>query len=124
MSRHIDQSRAIAALTALAQPTRLEVFRRLVKAYPDALAAGAIARGCKVAHNTMSTHLAVLARARLVSVRRDGRMIFYAADLDGFRALMRFLMHDCCRGRAEICAPVVAELACRLPAKKREKVHA
>lgn len=118
--------RAIEALTALAQPTRLDVFRRLLKAHPDEIAAGAIARLCKVPHNTMSTHLAVLVRAGLVGVRRDGRMMHYDADLEGFRSLIGFLMRDCCNGRAEICAPLVAELNCCEPAAapaKREKAH-
>ena len=117
---------AIEALTALAQPTRLDVFRRLLKAHPDEIAAGEIARACKVPHNTMSTHLAVLTRAGLVSVRRQGRMMHYGADLDGFRSLIGFLMRDCCNGRAEICAPLVAELSCcgpRATRGKREKVR-
>ena len=118
------ESTAIDALTALAQPTRLRVFRRLLNAYPDRIAAGDIARGCKVPHNTMSTHLAILARAGLVTMRREGRMMYCSADLDGFRALMRFLMRDCCRGRAEVCAPLIAELTCCVPAKRKEKVDA
>jgi DNA-binding transcriptional ArsR family regulator len=122
----MDEMRAIEALTALAQPTRLEVFRRLLKAHPDEIAAGEIARACKVPHNTMSTHLAALTRARLVRVRRDGRMMHYGADLDGFRWLIGFLMRDCCNGRAEICTPLVAELNCCAPRAtraKREKVR-
>jgi ArsR family transcriptional regulator len=125
MSRRMDQKRAIEALMALAQPTRLNVFRRLVNVHPDEIAAGEIARACKVPHNTMSTHLAVLTRAGLVVVRRDGRMMHYAADLDGFRSVVGFLMRDCCAGRAEICAPLVAELSCcvtRVTRNQREKV--
>jgi len=112
----MDHSTAIDALAALAQPTRLAVFRRLIQAHPDEIAAGEIARGCDVRHNTLSTHLAILARAGLLAVRRDGRMMFYRADLDSFRALVGFLMRDCCNGRAEICAPLMAELACCAPA--------
>jgi ArsR family transcriptional regulator len=108
----MDQGRAIEALTALAQATRLDVFRRLVRVHPDEISAGEIARACKVPHNTMSTHLAVLARAGLVSARREGRMLHYGADLDGFRWVVAFLMRDCCNGRAEICAPLMAELSC------------
>jgi ArsR family transcriptional regulator len=120
----MDQKRAIEALTALAQPTRLNVFRRLVNVHPDEIAAGEIARACKVPHNTMSTHLAVLTRAGLVAVRREGRMMHYAADLDGFRSVVGFLMRDCCNGRAEICAPLVAELTCCMPAVTRKKREA
>ena len=126
----MDETLAIGALAALAQPTRLAVFRKLIKVHPDEIAAGDIARASKVPHNTMSTHLAVLTRAGLVSVRREGRMMHYGADLDGFRSLMAFLMRDCCNGRAEICAPLVAELSCCAPSsaprsarKKREKAN-
>ena len=110
----MDNGLAIEALTALAQQTRLEVFRRLVKVHPDEITAGEIARACKVPHNTMSTHLAVLSRAGLIGVRREGRTIHYCANLDGFRSLIGFLTRDCCHGRAEICAPLVAELTCRM----------
>jgi ArsR family transcriptional regulator len=120
----MDRSKAIAAFAALAQATRLKVFRRLLKAYPGQIAAGEIARNCKVPHNTMSAHLAVLARAGLVAVRPEGRMMFYSADLDGFRWLVSFLMRDCCNGRAEICAPILAEMNCCIPTKRREKVRA
>src|SRR4051794_32688810 len=126
MSRQMDEKLAIEALAALAQPTRLHVFRRLIRVHPDEVAAGEIARACKVPHNTMSTHLAVLMRARLVSVRREGRTVHYGADLDGFRAMVGFLMRDCCNGRAEICAPLVAELSCcapRAPRKRRETLR-
>jgi len=123
MSRHINEKTAIEALTALAQPTRIEVFRRLIKSHPDEIAAGEIARQCKTPHNTMSTHLAVLMRAGLVSVRKEGRMMHYGANLAGFQKLMAFLLQDCCHGRAEVCAPLVAELTCCLPAKERKKLH-
>jgi ArsR family transcriptional regulator, arsenate/arsenite/antimonite-responsive transcriptional repressor len=123
MSRRMDSYIAIEALTALAQPTRLKVFRRLLNAYPDQIAAGAIARGCKVPHNTMSTHLAVLVRAGLAVVRREGRQMFYGADLEGFRSVVGFLTRDCCSGRAEICAPLLADLSCCVPAKTMEKVR-
>jgi DNA-binding transcriptional ArsR family regulator len=117
MSR--QETRAIAALDALAQPTRIGVFRRLVKAYPDAIAAGELARQCKAPHNTMSSHLAILTRARLVSVRKEGRMMHYSADLAGFQSVMHFLLQDCCQGRAEICAPLVAQLSCCPPVRKK-----
>src|SRR5579864_5187273 len=123
MSRRMDAARAIEALTALAQPTRLEAFRRFVTVHPDEIAAGEIAVLCKVPHNTMSTHLAVLTRAGLVTVRREGRMMHYGADLDGFRAVVGFLMRDCCNGRAEICAPLLADFDGCVPRKKRERVH-
>jgi ArsR family transcriptional regulator, arsenate/arsenite/antimonite-responsive transcriptional repressor len=114
---------AIEALTALAQETRLDVFRRLIKMHPDEIAAGEIARACKVPHNTMSTHLAVLSRAGLIRMRRDGRTVYYGADIEGFRTLIRFLMRDCCHGRTEICAPLITELTCCVPIQKRERVR-
>src|SRR5262245_42578254 len=123
MSRHMDMLRAIEAFAGLAQPTRLTVFKRLIKVHPDEIAAGEIARVCKVPHNTMSTHLAVLLRAGLVNMRRDGRTIYYGANLDGFRSLISFLMRDCCHGRAEICAPIINEIACCIPAKPKERAR-
>lgn len=107
----MEQLQAIDALTALAQPTRLAVFRRLIAVYPDAVPAGAIARECAVPHNTMSTHLAVLTRAGLLTVTRESRSMLYRADIDGFRALVAFLAQDCCQDRPEICAPMFAPLA-------------
>lgn len=114
---------AIAALLALAQQTRLSAFRRLVKVYPDDIAAGEVARMLDVPHNTMSAHLAILTRAGLIAARRDGRMTYYRANLDGFRAVISFLMRDCCNDRAEICASLLAELTCCVPSRKREKVR-
>jgi ArsR family transcriptional regulator, arsenate/arsenite/antimonite-responsive transcriptional repressor len=122
----MDKYRALAALAALAQPTRLDAFRRLIAAHPDAIPAGEIARACGVPHNTMSTHLAALARAGLVDVRRAGRSMNYSVDLAGFRALITFLTRDCCRGRPEICAPLLADLSdpCAVPARRSEKANA
>ena len=106
----MDNEAAIVAFAALAQGTRLDVFRLLVKHEPVGLAAGDIARELVVPHNTMSTHLAILTRAGLVSSERQGRSIVYRADLDGLRAVTLFLIKDCCGGRAELCAPLVADL--------------
>jgi ArsR family transcriptional regulator, arsenate/arsenite/antimonite-responsive transcriptional repressor len=121
----MDRQRALTALAALAQPTRLDVFRRLIAAHPDAVPAGEIARACRVPHNTMSTHLAALARAGLLDVQRAARTMNYRADLAGFRALITFLTRDCCGGRPEICAPLLADLAdpCA-PARQQEKADA
>jgi ArsR family transcriptional regulator, arsenate/arsenite/antimonite-responsive transcriptional repressor len=102
----------IAALGALAQETRLAVFRLLVRHAPEGLPAGEIARALDVPANTLSTHLAILARAGLAGSARSGRTIRYRADLDRLRALMLFLARDCCEGRTELCAPLVAELSC------------
>lgn len=102
---------AIAALAALAQTTRLETFRLLVKHEPDGVPAGEIARIMDVPQNTMSAHLATLSRAGLVKSERQSRSILYRADLDGFRAMTLFLLKDCCGGNADLCAPLIADLA-------------
>jgi DNA-binding transcriptional ArsR family regulator len=107
----MDESTAIDALSALAQPTRLAVFRHLAAAFPGDLPAGDIARLCEVPHNTMSTHLSVLTRAGLTSATRKGRVVSYRADLGRLRELVSFLARDCCEGRPELCVPLIAELA-------------
>lgn len=107
----MNKTVAIAALGSLAQDTRLEVFRLLVRHEPTGLAAGEIARRLAVPQNTMSAHLGILARAGLVRAERHSRSIVYRAELDALRALTLFLVKDCCAGRAELCAPLVAELA-------------
>jgi ArsR family transcriptional regulator len=111
MSRFIDQNVAVQALAALAQDTRMTTFRRLVAVYPDSIGAGDIARGCEVPQNTMSTHLAILTRAGLLRVERAGRQMNYQADLDGFRAVVMYLAKDCCDGRGDFCASLIADLA-------------
>lgn len=107
----METESAISALGALAQGTRLDTFRLLVRHEPDGLAAGEVARQLDVPQNTMSAHLAILARAGLIRSERHSRSIIYRADLDGVRALMLFLVNDCCAGNADLCAPLVAELA-------------
>jgi ArsR family transcriptional regulator len=107
----MENDAAIAALSALAQSTRLEVFHLLVRYEPSGVAAGEIARLLDVPQNKMSAHLAILARAGLVKSERHSRRIIYRADLDALHRLMLFLVKDCCAGSAELCKPLVAELA-------------
>ena len=107
----MDSNTAIAALGALAQTTRLETFRLLVRHEPDGIPAGELARLIDVPQNTMSAHLATLSRAGLVTSERQSRSIIYRADLDRFRDLVLFLLKDCCGGRADLCEPLLAELA-------------
>lgn len=110
----MESKTAILALAALAQPTRLETFRLLVRHEPEGLPAGEIAKAMAAPANTMSSHLGVLSRAGLVQSERDSRSIIYRADLDRLQALVLFLLKDCCQGRAELCEPLLAELApCR-----------
>src|SRR5689334_25130772 len=111
----MESTTAIKRLSALAQDSRLAVFRLLVRAGRDGLAAGDIARGLEITPNTLSAQLTILANAGLVTSRRDGRSIIYAADYDGMSDLLVYLMEDCCQGRPEVCAPladVAARAAC------------
>src|SRR5476651_2756341 len=112
---------AVAALSALAQDSRLAVFRLLVKAGPDGLAAGEIARKTATAPNTMSAQLLVLSNAGLVRARRDGRSIIYAVDFEAMGALLLFLTKDCCGGRSEICAPLAQTINACCPPKKHAR---
>jgi ArsR family transcriptional regulator, arsenate/arsenite/antimonite-responsive transcriptional repressor len=109
--RHMKTSIAIEALSSLAQPSRLEAFRLLVRRHPHGMAAGEIARQLDVPHNTMSTHLAILNRSSLISVERQGRSMVYRADLSAVRQLLVFLLNDCCNGQPELCAPLVEEIS-------------
>jgi ArsR family transcriptional regulator, arsenate/arsenite/antimonite-responsive transcriptional repressor len=113
----MDSSEAIAALAALAQTTRLDTFRLLVEREPEGIPAGELARLMAVPQNTMSAHLAILARAGLVIGERQSRSIIYRADLSRFREVALFLLKDCCGGRPDICAPLVADLTPCYPAE-------
>ena len=119
----MESEDAILALAALAQSTRLDVFRLLAKHEPDGLAAGDIARSLAVPQNTMSSHLSILSRAGLVSAQRFSRSIVYRADLARFQAVVLFMLKDCCDGRPEICAPVIEGLTPCCPPKPRSKTH-
>ncbi len=107
----MESEQIILGLAALAQQTRLDVFRLLVKHEPEGLPAGEIARRLAVPQNTMSSHLGILARAKLVRTERQSRSIIYRANLEAVQHLVTFLLNDCCGGRTEICAPVVAALS-------------
>ncbi|KHL25359.1 ArsR family transcriptional regulator [Croceibacterium mercuriale] len=106
----MESDLAISALGALAQGTRLDVFRLLVRHEPVGMAAGEIARRLEVPQNTMSAHLGILARAGLLRSERQSRSIIYRADLERLRDLTVFLVKDCCAGSPDVCAPLVAEL--------------
>jgi ArsR family transcriptional regulator len=113
----MDNIEVICGLSALAQTTRLDTFRLLVSREPDGVAAGELARLVAIPQNTMSTHLAILARAGLVRGERQSRSIIYRAALQRFRELTLFLLKDCCGGHPEICTPLIAELTPCRPAK-------
>jgi len=106
----MDTKAATRTLAALSQDTRLEVFRLLVRAGTAGMAAGEIARVLSVPHNTLSSHLAILANAGLVDSRRDGRSIIYRVDFEGTRQLLAFLVEDCCQGRPEDCATMLSSV--------------
>jgi DNA-binding transcriptional ArsR family regulator len=102
----IEQS--IAVLSALAQPTRLTIFRLLMTAGPAGVPAGEIARRLDAPQNTISTHLSTLAHAGLVIGTRQGRMVRYRVNLETTRELLEYLMKDCCAGNPQVCLPVLA----------------
>jgi ArsR family transcriptional regulator len=104
----VETSDALSALAALAQPTRLAVFRALVRAGPEGLAAGELAHAAAIPASTLSAHLKTLEQAGLVASRRAGRHIFYEARFETARALISFLMEDCCAGHPAVCGDLPA----------------
>ena len=113
----MEKSDAVAALAALAQDNRLDVFRLLVQAGPDGLAAGTIAERLSLAPNTLSFHFDRLRQAGLVTVKREGRSLIYAARFETMNDLLGYLTENCCGGDASACAPVV----CRPKSSARGK---
>ena len=107
----MDDSSALSALAALSQATRLQTFRLLVSREPEGVPAGELARLVGVPQNTLSTHLSILANAGLVHGERQSRSIIYRADIERLRQLVLFLLKDCCGGRPDLCAPLIADLS-------------
>ena len=110
----MENPHAVTALAALAQEHRLAVFRLLVQAGPEGLPAGQVADALDLAPNTLTFHFDRLREAGLVTVRRDGRSMIYAAQFETMNALLGFLTENCCQGAAEKCAP------CRLQARENQ----
>lgn len=108
----METETALLALAALAHPTRLSTFRLLVQHEPEGLSTGQLVEDSGLTQSTFSTHLAVLAKAGMVSSEKRGRQQIQRASIDTLRALMIFLAKDCCQGRAELCAPLLADLTC------------
>ena len=110
-------------LVAVQAPTRLEVFRLLMRKEPEGLSAGTIADAIGCPHNTLSSHLSILARSGLVQGTRDGRSIVYRADVEGIRALIAFMVTDCCEGHPELCnlQDALRESAGCVPASKGKR---
>ena len=117
----MEKSSAVAALAALAQDNRLDVFRLLVQAGPDGMPAGQVAAALKLAPNTLTFHFDRLRGAGLVTVRRDGRSMIYAACFETMNALLGYLTENCCKGSDDACAPAAE---CRPARKKRSKIPA
>jgi ArsR family transcriptional regulator len=117
----MKNSDAVAGLAALAQDSRLEVFRLLVQAGPDGLPAGQVATALKLAPNTLTFHFDRLRSAGLVTVRREGRSMIYAARFETMNALLGYLTENCCKGASQTCLPAMCS-----PARtaKRKKVPA
>lgn len=103
----MDLTSALGAFSALAQETRLGVLRSLVRKGPQGAAAGALAAEFATSPPVMSFHLKVLAEAGLVTARRRGRSVHYAADYGGLRGLVDYLMSECCQGDPRLCGPYV-----------------
>src|SRR6202050_4892626 len=112
---------ALAALAALAQDSRLDVYRLLVQAGPEGMSAGHVAEKLDLAPNTLTFHFDRLRDAGLVTVRRDGRSMIYAARFETMNDLLAFLTENCCQGAAEACAPAAV---CKPARVKRTKVSA
>jgi ArsR family transcriptional regulator, arsenate/arsenite/antimonite-responsive transcriptional repressor len=118
----METKQAVGALAALAQETRLLIFRLLVQAGPEGVAAGRIGEELDVPPATLSFHLKELNHAGLVSSRQEGRFIYYAADFEQMAALMTFLTRNCCQGMPQECLTVVETAlgrCCAPPAKRK-----
>jgi DNA-binding transcriptional ArsR family regulator len=115
----MEKTDAVAALAALAQDNRLDVFRLLVQAGPEGMAAGHVAEKLGLAPNTLTFHFDRLRFAGLVSVRRNGRSMIYAARFEAMNNLVSFLTENCCQGAEETCAPV---LVCKPKGARHEAV--
>lgn len=119
----MDDISAIEGLSALAQASRLAVFRLLVRAGPEGLMAGEIAREIGTPQNTMSAHLAILSRAGLITAERAGRAIVYRLNTNGVTRLFDYLVSDCCAGRPELCAPLLTTRVTARNAVARRRVR-
>jgi ArsR family transcriptional regulator, arsenate/arsenite/antimonite-responsive transcriptional repressor len=118
----MEKSDALAALAALAQDHRLETYRLLVQAGPEGMPAGEVAAAIGLPPNTLTFHFDRLRQAGLVTVRRDGRSMIYAARYDTMNGLLGYLTENCCRGSGDACVASVE--ACKPTRKKRARVPA
>ena len=106
----MDKNETLTALAALAQETRLNVFRLLARSGSEGMCAGEVAKALGARQNTLSTNLAILSRAGLITSVREGRSVRYFADADGMRGLLAYLLEDCCGGAPGTCAPFLKKV--------------
>jgi DNA-binding transcriptional ArsR family regulator len=118
----MEKTDAVAALAALAQDNRLDVFRLLVQAGPEGMPAGAIADALKLAPNTLTFHFDRLRAAGLIAVRRESRSMIYSACFSTMDALLVYLTENCCQGRPELCAPASGKVLRPAMVGKKERV--
>ena len=116
----MEEKQALACLSAIAHETRLAIFRLLVQQGPAGMPAGEIALRLSVPSPTLSFHLKELERAGLIRATRQQRQIIYATEYDGMRALIDFIMRDCCQGHPELCGGLSAS-ACKDAAECKEE---
>src|SRR6476646_340443 len=119
----METTQAATALAALAQEHRLAVFRLLVQAGPEGMAAGPVGGALDVAPNTLTFHFDRLRVAGLVTVRRDGRSMIYAARFEAMNALLGFLTENCCQGAPEKCKPAASQTSAASKASRTERVR-
>src|SRR5580700_686027 len=117
----METTDAVTALAALAQDSRLEIYRLLVQAGPEGMAAGQVADKLGLAPNTLTFHFDRLRVAGLVAVRRDGRSMIYAARFETMNGLVSFLTENCCQGAPASCAPMECKPTSK-SARKKERV--
>lgn len=108
----MDKTQSVIAFDALSQETRLDALRLLIQAGPEGVPAGEIGERLGIKQNTMSANLKILTQANLISSVRDGRSIRYVANYEALQGLVLFLMKDCCGGRADLCQPILDQMAC------------
>ncbi|AMN43118.1 ArsR/SmtB family transcription factor [Rhodoplanes sp. Z2-YC6860] len=116
----MEKTDAVASLAALAQDNRLDVFRLLVRAGPEGMPAGQVATTLNLSPSALTFHFDRLRDAGLVTVRREGRSMIYAAQYQAMNALLGFLTENCCQGNVEQCAPAI----CKPAKSKRAKATA
>jgi ArsR family transcriptional regulator, arsenate/arsenite/antimonite-responsive transcriptional repressor len=121
----VESKAALKSLAALAQETRLSIFRLLVQAGAEGVAAGIIGETLEVPPATLSFHLKELSHAGLVSSRQEGRFIYYSTDYEQMAALMTFLTQNCCQGMPEACLNVMETAlgGCCAPQARRKSTR-